>query len=269
MALSMNVRFLHGKTENMLLKKDDFDNGTFLWADDTERLYLKMNDRIVGITPSKEELAARKLKPLLCPCCGSKLDIKDGSDIVVKCDFCGTVSYLDSIYYKDIIECNKRVADKIEEINNCGNREDDFNPILEIREKLFRWLALPYVPNPIEFTGDYPIFISLGKEPIVLQFPNKVNDLEILYDEGFKYDEKVPKDVKSYESKLIISLKAPTRNSLLAEVYSIGYKEDITKEELDEYLNEFYDIYHKIAAKNKEDALHIIKEEFKINVKET
>ena len=34
MAVSMNVRFLHGRTENMLLKKDDFDNGTFLWADD-------------------------------------------------------------------------------------------------------------------------------------------------------------------------------------------------------------------------------------------
>lgn len=268
MAISMNVRFLHGRTENMLLKKDDFDNGTFLWADDTERLYLKMNDRIVGITPSKEELAARKLKPLLCPCCGSKLDIKDGSDIVVKCDFCGTVSDLDSIYYKDIIECNKKVADKIDAIKNAGNRDDEyFNPIFDIRNKLFRYLS--HVPTPIEFTSEYPIFIPLGKEPIVLQFPARVNDLEILYDEGFKYDEKIPKDVQSYDSKLIITLKAPTRNSLLAEVYSIGYKEDITKEELDEYLNEFYDIYHLIATKDRKDALHIIKEVFRINVKET
>ena len=40
---------------------DRLDNGTFVWVDDTERLYIKMRDKLIAISP-----AHRKLIPFMC-----------------------------------------------------------------------------------------------------------------------------------------------------------------------------------------------------------
>ena len=108
----MNVKFMHGSTENMYKCKDQFSNGTFIFTDDTERTYIKMNDHIIAITPSKEELEYRaKVTPLLCPCCSAPLKV-NGVSSMVKCDHCDTVSDIDSIYFrylneKMLLESNK------------------------------------------------------------------------------------------------------------------------------------------------------------------
>lgn len=106
------VKFMCGNSQNMYKLQDQFTNGTFIFTVDTERFYIKMNDKIVAITPSKEELEYRaKVTPLLCPCCSAPLKV-NGVSSMVKCDHCDTVSDIDSIYFrylneKMVLEGNK------------------------------------------------------------------------------------------------------------------------------------------------------------------
>ena len=112
-----SVNFKYGKSDAMYSLKDKFNNGTFIFTTDTKRLYLKFNDEIIGITPSKEELEYRaKITPILCPCCGHPLKVSNASSLAT-CEYCNTTSDIDSLYYKEII---KTIDNKDKENANNG-----------------------------------------------------------------------------------------------------------------------------------------------------
>ena len=98
----MNVNFLQGNSiKDMILLKDTFENGTFLWNNETERLYIKMKDKIIGITPGD-----RVIKEIKCKECNApiKIDPHNRSSIV-KCEFCGNYYDIDC-YNNDISNKN-------------------------------------------------------------------------------------------------------------------------------------------------------------------
>lgn len=70
--------------------QDSIDNGMFIWCDETERLYIKMKDKIIGITPAK-----REIKKISCTSCGAPMMIpKIGS--LMTCKYCGSVYDIES-----------------------------------------------------------------------------------------------------------------------------------------------------------------------------
>ena len=68
------------------------DNGTIIVCPDVERLYVKLEDKLMPMTPSRK---ARHIeyKPRKCVCCGAPLT--DMSNFVVKCEYCGTIYDVD------------------------------------------------------------------------------------------------------------------------------------------------------------------------------
>jgi hypothetical protein len=75
--------------KSMTDAQDRINNGTFIFCYETDRLYIKMHDEIIGITPAK-----RNIRELKCKNCGAPITIKNAS--IVKCDYCGSVYDIDN-----------------------------------------------------------------------------------------------------------------------------------------------------------------------------
>ena len=74
---------------DIMVVEKNLSNGTLVWCDQTERLYIKMKDRLVGITPGK-----RRIKKLSCVCCESPLIVLETGSIC-KCEYCGAIYDMD------------------------------------------------------------------------------------------------------------------------------------------------------------------------------
>ena len=74
--------------KSLIKAKDDLANGSFIFCYETDRLYIKVHDDIVGITPKKREIVEFK-----CKNCGSPMS---GSGSIVKCEYCGSVYDVDN-----------------------------------------------------------------------------------------------------------------------------------------------------------------------------
>lgn len=72
---------------------DDQPNGTFIFNDETERLYIKMNDKFIGVTPKKRSTSIFEFK---CKNCGASLSAT-GDESIVKCNYCGSVYDIDNL----------------------------------------------------------------------------------------------------------------------------------------------------------------------------
>lgn len=102
----MNVSFIYSNSIKEVIKnKDRICNGHFIWVHETERLYIKMKDKIIGITPGD-----RVIKEIKCKECGApiKINPKDRSSIV-KCEYCG--NYYDIDCYNNDIS-NKNIEEE-------------------------------------------------------------------------------------------------------------------------------------------------------------
>lgn len=76
------------KLKSLMDTKDNLANGTFVFCYETGRLYIKIHDDLIGITPKK-----RKIVEFKCKNCGSPMS---GSGSIVKCDYCGSVYDVDN-----------------------------------------------------------------------------------------------------------------------------------------------------------------------------
>ena len=88
----MNVVFRnlsHNKLYE-LERSGKIDNGSIIVCPDVERMYVKLNDKLMPMTPSRN---ARYIKPRKCVCCGAPLT--DTDKFVVKCEYCGTIYDID------------------------------------------------------------------------------------------------------------------------------------------------------------------------------
>lgn len=80
--MSDSLHFYRGTIAEIYKNKSSTPNGSFMYASDTKRLYLKMDDEIIGIS--------HKIKILTNCCnCGAPLPLATSS--VVQCPYCGTV----------------------------------------------------------------------------------------------------------------------------------------------------------------------------------
>ena len=90
--MSIKVGFQEGSHIADAVKKIDYiPDGTFIFAEDTERLYIKMKGKILGITPKH-----RSIVELRCNNCGATLSNKSDFGSIVQCEFCGSVYDVDS-----------------------------------------------------------------------------------------------------------------------------------------------------------------------------
>lgn len=88
----MQVRFQQGAHIADVVKKIDYvPDGTFIFAEDTERLYIKMKGKILGITPKH-----RSIVEFRCSNCGATLSSKSDFGSIVRCEFCGSTYDIDS-----------------------------------------------------------------------------------------------------------------------------------------------------------------------------
>ncbi len=83
-----DVRFYRGTELKAMLNAANtgcFDNGSFIFIDETERMYVKMKDKIIGITPKH-----RDIKDLKCKNCGQPLEPKFLHRSIIKCEYCNS-----------------------------------------------------------------------------------------------------------------------------------------------------------------------------------
>lgn len=89
--MPLTVEFAHSdKLSKIMAAEKNMSNGTFVWCDQTERLYIKMKDKLIGITPGK-----RRIKKLSCISCGSPFIVPETGSIC-KCEYCGAVYDIDN-----------------------------------------------------------------------------------------------------------------------------------------------------------------------------
>ena len=85
----MEVRFLHCSHEELYNRQKDILNGSIIVCSDVSRMYVKMNNKILPMTPKwTTKYTVRK-----CINCGAPLD--NNGNFVVKCDYCGSVYDVD------------------------------------------------------------------------------------------------------------------------------------------------------------------------------
>ena len=93
------VSFKHGTVENMYKFKDSFSNGTFIFCDDNEKFYLKMNGKICCLSPNKYEIIKKAQRRVRCCSCGALLPQQnpDSYESVVKCNYCGAIQDVEEL----------------------------------------------------------------------------------------------------------------------------------------------------------------------------
>ena len=85
------VNFLKSETlDYMYSNQDRIKDGSFIFVNGNDKLYLKMNGRIVGISDFK-----RLKRRTVCECCGGVLPAVDKFESVVKCEYCGAIQDVD------------------------------------------------------------------------------------------------------------------------------------------------------------------------------
>ena len=82
-----SVRHYTADTMKQIMdNKDNVSNGSFIFCEENERLYIKMKDKVLAITPKK------KAKTTNCRNCGAPLKIIPSTyESIIKCEYCGTV----------------------------------------------------------------------------------------------------------------------------------------------------------------------------------
>lgn len=145
-------------------------NGSFIYASDTKRLYLKMDDEIIGIS--------HKIRILTNCCnCGAPLPLATSS--VVQCPYCNTVQDIEEdfkgldIPVKDI----KDLRDGGTTLLKSDVSLEEFEKIEEINNRLIinDYDKLPSVVKPINIPDGKPLNVHLSHE--------EVEDLKALTDD--------------------------------------------------------------------------------------
>ena len=110
----LNVGYACGYTADLVREKDKIQNGTFIWARDTRKLYLKFDDIITSITrqPSRRTN---------CINCGAVLPVPEKYSAIIRCEYCGSVQDIDD--------------DILVGIDPLYNRDKD-NPISKLINKM-------------------------------------------------------------------------------------------------------------------------------------
>ena len=78
----MNVSFRKGKLKEIYNNKHKCPDGSFIYAEDAKRLYLKMDGELIGIT--------HKIK-IVTNCCNCGAPLPEARGSIVKCPYCHTV----------------------------------------------------------------------------------------------------------------------------------------------------------------------------------
>ena len=88
----MNVSFWNLSHDKLyeLEESGKLNNGTIIICPDVERMYVKLGDKLMPMTPSARYI---EYKPRKCVCCGAPLT--DINRFVVKCEYCGTIYDVD------------------------------------------------------------------------------------------------------------------------------------------------------------------------------
>lgn len=81
----MDVRFLRCLHEELYRNQNDILNGSIIVCSDVSRMYVKMDDKILPMTPKW----SKKYTLKKCICCGAPLPKTD--DFIVKCEYCGNI----------------------------------------------------------------------------------------------------------------------------------------------------------------------------------
>ena len=85
----MDVGFFKINENNLFNGFKNINNGTFVYCIDTKRFYLKMDDQLVGISPSANEITRRRKHVGNCKNCGAPLKMTEKYCALVKCEYCG------------------------------------------------------------------------------------------------------------------------------------------------------------------------------------
>ena len=88
----MVVNFKYADTIAIIEKcVDQIPDGTFMFAKDNKRLYLKISGELVSITPK------RTVHRVHCCSCGALLSEQDPNKyfVLVRCEYCGAVQYIE------------------------------------------------------------------------------------------------------------------------------------------------------------------------------
>lgn len=95
--MSIPVTFRWGKHDYMAKNPESIPNGTIFVATDVSRMYVKLNDKILPMTPPWN--AELKLKARTCIKCGATLEIAhpEIESIAVYCPYCKTSYDIDSV----------------------------------------------------------------------------------------------------------------------------------------------------------------------------
>ena len=84
----MNVSFMKGTATDIFKNKNNIADGSFIFAEDTKKLYIKMGGMITSVTRGAKTKSN-------CVNCGAPLKIPDLYSAIVKCEFCGTYQDID------------------------------------------------------------------------------------------------------------------------------------------------------------------------------
>ena len=85
----MNVSFVRCSHKELYNKQKDMLNGSIIVCPDVSRMYVKMDDKILPMTPKW----TKKYTLKKCVCCGAPLPQTD--NFIVKCEYCGNVYDVD------------------------------------------------------------------------------------------------------------------------------------------------------------------------------
>jgi DNA-directed RNA polymerase subunit RPC12/RpoP len=102
--MSINVKFVTATKLEQLTNEDNIKNcgnGSFVFCEENERMYIIMKDKLIGITPSKNDIEQRKRRKVNCCNCGGLLPKQEEYSSVIECPYCGSIQDIE-----DIIEVN-------------------------------------------------------------------------------------------------------------------------------------------------------------------
>ena len=158
-----------GTIADIYKNKAKTPNGSFIYASDTKRLYLKMDDELIGIS--------HKIRILTNCCnCGAPLPLATSS--VVQCPYCSTVQDIEEDF-KGLDIPTKESKDLEDDTIplKSGASLEEFERIEETNNRLIitDHDKLPNVVKPINIPGTKPLNVHLSDE--------EVEDLKALADD--------------------------------------------------------------------------------------
>ena len=76
-------------------------NGSFVFCKENERFYIIMKNKLIGITPSKNDIEIKKKRRVNCVNCGGILPKQEVYSSIVECPYCGSVQDIEDIIEKE------------------------------------------------------------------------------------------------------------------------------------------------------------------------